>query len=268
MNNNTPTTEEVESEKVLNQEVSNLKSDLDNLGDKLDKGEVSLDEFQAEADSTLAKHTFKDFMEFFSNSYRKLRLTMENPEAYLAKPKVFIGKEGKSGKARRRAAKTEEIKIRAALRLTANVLEAFDLKKLANAYVAENCVALRKDTEAIEEAKKWFNSILGKDLTNVNCADALNSLKMANHDLLDTIGNHVLLAVKALAKTEGSYDVAPLCLQLTKNANAVAASIAAARSMTKEELEKVDFEALEVFSNSLKDFNSVVEFHIKEADVI
>lgn len=265
MNNTASTSEEIESDKVLKKEVSNLQEDLDVLGDKLNNEEISLEDFQAEANNTLAKHTFKDFMEFFNNSYKKVKLTMENPEAYLAKPKVFIGKDGVSGKSRRRRAKTEEVKIRAALRHVANVLDAFELKKLANAYVAEKCVEHRNDEEYIAAAKKWFNNAIGKDLSKANSAEAMSAVQYANHDLLSTLGTHLILAAKALAKTEGTYDVAPLCLQLTKNANAVSASIMAARAVPEDDLKKIDFEALEVFSNALVDFNSVVEYQIKEA---
>lgn len=264
MNNTAPTTEEKESDKVLKQEVTALQSDLNALGDKLDKEEISIEDFQAEANKTLAKHTFKDFLEFFNNSYQKVKLTMENPDAYISKQKVYIGNGTLTGKERRRRAKTEEIKIRAALRQMANVLDAFELKKLVNAYVAEKCVELRNDDEAIAAAKKWFNNALGKDFSNANNADALKAVKFANLDSLDTLGTHLILAAKALSKTEGTYDVAPMCLQLTKNANAVQASMMAARAMEEEELKKLDFTALEVFSNALKDFNSVVESQIKE----
>jgi len=262
--NNTPapTAEEKEADKALEQEVDQLQSDLDTLGDKLNNEEITLDEFQEDANKTLAKHTFKDFMNFFNNSYEKVKLICDNPEAYLSKQKVFIGSNGVSGKARRRQAKTEEIKIRAALRQTANTLEAFELKKLANAYVGEKCVLLRNNTEAIEAAKKWFNNAIGKDAGNANNADAMTAVRYANTDMLDTLGIHLILAAKALSKTEGTYDVAPLCLQLTKNANAVSASIMAARSMSEEDLKKINFTALEVFSESLKNFNSVVEAQI------
>jgi len=267
MNNTAPTTEEIESEKVLEKEVDTLQNDLNDLGDKLDKEEISIEDFQAEANKTLAKHTFKDFLEFFNNSYKKVKLTMENQEAFVSKQKVFIGNGSLTGKERRRRAKTEEIKIRAALRQMANILDAYELKKLTNAYVAERCAEHRNDESAITAAKKWFNSALGKDISNVNNAETLQSVKFANLDSLDTLGTHLILAAKALSKTEGTYDVAPMCLQLTKNANAVQASMMAARAMKEEELKKLDFTALEVFSNALKDFNSVVESQIKELGI-
>lgn len=265
MNNTASTTEEIESDKVLKKEVGNLQEDLDVLGDKLENEEISLEDFQSEANNTLAKHTFKDFMEFFNNSYEKVKLTAENPEAYISKQKVFIGKDGESGKSRRRRAKTEEVKVRAALRINANILDAFELKKLAYAYVAGKCAELRNNEEAIASAKKWFNNALGKNISKANNVDAMSAVQYANHDLLSTLGTHLILAAKALAKTEGTYDVAPMCLQLTKNANAVSASIMAARAMPEEDLKKIDFKALEVFSQALVNFNSVVEYNIKEA---
>ena len=258
-----PTEEEKAADKALEQEVGQLQSDLDELGDKLDREEITIDEFQEDANKTLAKHTFKDFMNFFNTAYEKVKLIADNPEAYISKQKVFIGTNGVSGKARRRRAKTEEAKVRAALRINANILDAYELKKLVNAYVGEKCVLLRNNQEAIEAAKKWFNNAIGKDGSQVNNADAMDAVRFANTDMLETLGTHLILAAKALSKTEGTYDVAPLCLQLTKNANAVSASIMAARSMAEEELKKIDFTALEVFSNALKDFNSVVEAQIE-----
>lgn len=252
--NQTEIKEDHNNDEVLNKELSLLQQDLDAVGEDLDKENISLEEYQVQANDVLMKHTFVDFMKYYTAAHDKNKLLSNANEEDIANDKVFISANGVSAKERRKRYKKEVIAARAEIRACKLFIDAYEFEEACKLYKEKNLIQYRNDEEYLKKAIENISKVYEHNFKT----EYFNLAKYAEKDIIDTIGNHLIIVANEIVKVHGQYDGRNFVRSLAKNCNVVSIVMGHVRKYGVEATQKAELTAYETFCNGIKKFSDLI----------